>query len=77
MICPSGTIKSIVYQRKVNLMSANIDVFAPQKVSELRRTPLSELSQVHMRVTQLEEDMAQLKAQMFLILELERPQEKS
>ena len=58
-------------------MSANIDVFAPQKVSELRRTPLSELSQVHMRVTQLEEDMAQLKAQMFLILELERPQEKS
>jgi len=58
-------------------MSANIDVFAPQKVSELIRTPLTELSQVHMRVTQLEEDMAQLKAQMFLILELERPQEKS
>jgi hypothetical protein len=36
-------------------MSTNIDVFAPQKHSELRRSPLlSELNQVHLRVTELE-----------------------
>jgi len=43
-------------------MSANIDVFAPQKLhSDLRRTPLSELSALHQRVTELEQEVKELK----------------
>ena len=43
-------------------MSANIDVFAPQKLhTDLRRTPLSELSALHQRVTELEQEVKELK----------------
>ena len=43
-------------------MSANIDVFAPQKLhSDLRHTPLSELSALHQRVTELEQEVKELK----------------
>ena len=52
-------------------MSANIDTFQPQKQSTLRREPLSELSHVHQRVTELEKEVTNLKAQISLILKLE------
>ena len=52
-------------------MSANIDTFQPQKQSTLRREPLSELSHVHQRVTELEKEVTTLKAQSSLILKLE------
>ena len=52
-------------------MSANIDTFQPQKQSTLRREPLSELSHVHQRVTELEKELTNLKAQVSLILKLE------
>ena len=52
-------------------MSANIDTFQPQKQSTLRREPLSELSHVHQRVTELEKELTNLKAKVNLILKLE------
>ena len=44
----------IAYNDVRRLMSTNIDVFAPQKQSELSR--------LHMRVTELEENVAKLTA---------------
>ena len=52
-------------------MSANIDTFQPQKQSTLRREPLSELSHAHERITNLEKELTNLKAQVSLILKLE------
>ena len=52
-------------------MSTELNAYTPQRHSTLRRESLSELSHAHERITALEKEVTNLKAQVALILRLE------